>query len=36
LYGDEATLALDRMPDGGTQARVRLPLHRIAHGRRAA
>jgi len=36
LYGDEATLTLDRLQDGGTEARVRLPLHRIASGRRAA
>jgi sensor histidine kinase YesM len=36
LYGDDATLTLERTPDGGTEARVRLPLHRIAQDRRAA
>lgn len=36
LYGDDAMLALDRQADGGTEARVRLPLQRIAQGRRAA
>jgi sensor histidine kinase YesM len=36
LYGEDHALELERLPDGGTDARVRLPLRRDAHLRRAA
>ena len=36
LYGDDHVLELVRLPDGGTEARVRLPMRRDARARRAA